>query len=124
MNIKRISSTLLIIIFAGLYNIASAQVKTKFKTLNYLYSISGSKTIAGIHNREPNASPARWTNAIDSVTGKFPGLWSGDFLFQQENIANRQLMVDEALRQWEKGAVVNIMWHACNPASTEPCGWK
>jgi mannan endo-1,4-beta-mannosidase len=51
-------------------------------------------------------------------------LWSGDFLFQQENIANRQLMVDEALRQWGKGAVVNIMWHACNPASTEPCQWN
>jgi len=97
--------------------------KTPFKTLNYLYSISGTKTVAGIHNREPNATPARWTGEIYKTTGKYPGLWSGDFLFQQENIANRQVMIAEALKQWQKGAIVNIMWHACNPANTQPCEW-
>jgi mannan endo-1,4-beta-mannosidase len=102
---------------------AVSQENQKFKTLKFLYSISGSKTVAGIHNREPNATPARWTNAIDSVTGKFPGLWSGDFLFQQDNIDNRQRMVDEAVTQWGKGAIVNIMWHSCNPVLAEPCGW-
>lgn len=101
----------------------SAAGKTRFKTLNYLYSISGLKTVAGIHNREPNAAPSRWTNKIDSVTGHFPGLWSGDFLFEADNINNRQLMVEEALRQWKKGALVNIMWHSCNPALSQPCGW-
>jgi len=50
-------------------------------------------------------------------------LSSGDFLFQEENIDNRQKMIDEAVEQWNKGAVVNIMWHACNPALQEPCGW-
>ena len=100
-----------------------SQEHQKFETLEFLYHISGSKTVAGIHNREPNATPARWTNAIDSVIGKFPGLWSGDFLFQQDNIDNRQCMVDEAVTQWRKGAIVNIMWHACNPALTQPCGW-
>ncbi|WCT14853.1 glycoside hydrolase family 26 protein [Mucilaginibacter jinjuensis] len=115
---------LLLIGLMGWVAAASAQKKTGFQTLDFLYSISGSKTIAGIHNREPNATPARWTNKVDSVTGKFPGLWSGDFLFQQDNINNRQLMVDEALRQWKKGAVINIMWHACDPAMLEPCGWN
>jgi mannan endo-1,4-beta-mannosidase len=121
---RRMVISLLIIAVSGCIIMTNGQKETKFQTLNYLYSISGSKTVAGIHNREPNASPARWTNAVDSVTGKFPGLWSGDFLFQQDNITNRQLMVDEALRQWNKGAIVNIMWHACNPAMPEPCGWK
>ena len=121
---KKVFSSLLIIVFAGSFFIAHAQKKTNFKTLDYLYSISGSKTVAGIHNREPNASPARWTNAVDSVTGKIPGFWSGDFLFQEDNIKNRHLLVDEALRQWERGAIINIMWHACNPAMPEPCGWK
>jgi len=91
--------------------------------LKFINSISGKKTIAGIHNREPNAEPARWTNEVFSTTGKYPGLWSGDFLFQAENIANRKMMIDEALRQWKKGSVVNIMWHACNPALEQPCGW-
>ncbi|WP_316851641.1 glycoside hydrolase family 26 protein [Pedobacter agri] len=96
---------------------------TKFKSLNYLYAISGKYTIAGIHNREPNAEPAKWTNQIKITTGKYPGLWSGDFLFQQENIANRQVMINEAAKQWSKGSVVNVMWHACNPALEQPCGW-
>jgi mannan endo-1,4-beta-mannosidase len=97
--------------------------ETPFKTLNYLYKISGKKTIAGIHNREPNSAPAKWTEEIKNTTGKYPGLWSGDFLFQQDNIDNRKIMIDEALKQWKKGSVVNIMWHACNPALSQPCGW-
>ena len=36
---------------------------------------------------------------------------------------NRQVMIKEAIDQWNNGAVVNIMWHACNPALDEPCGW-
>lgn len=94
-----------------------------FKVLDYLVKISGKKTLLGIHNREPNATPAVWTEKVHTVTGKYPGLWSGDFLFQADNINNRQTMIDEAARQWKKGAVVNIMWHACNPALAQPCGW-
>jgi mannan endo-1,4-beta-mannosidase len=97
---------------------------TGFKTLDYLYTISGSKTVSGIHNREPNNNPARWTNEIYNTTGKYPGLWSGDFLFQDANINDRQIMIDEALVQWKKGAIVNLMWHACNPALSEPCDWN
>lgn len=97
--------------------------RTDSKALNYLYKISGSKTISGIHNREPNATPARWTNEVYTTTGKYPGLWSGDFLFQEENINNRKTMIDEALKQWKKGSIINIMWHACNPALEQPCGW-
>ncbi len=96
---------------------------TGFKSLDYLYEISGRKTVAGIHNREPNATPARWTDEIFNTTGKYPGLWSGDFLFQQDNIDNRGTMIAEALKQWNQGAIVNIMWHACNPALSQPCGW-
>jgi mannan endo-1,4-beta-mannosidase len=97
--------------------------KQKFKSLEYLKSISGQKTLVGIHNREPNAKPAQWTEEIYKLTGKYPALWSGDFLFQAENIRDRGVMIDEAIRQWKKGAVINIMWHACNPALEQPCGW-
>lgn len=91
--------------------------------LKYLKVISGKQTLFGIHNREPNRKPAAWTNEVFKTTGKYPALWSGDFLFQADNIANRQNMIDEAVKQWEKGAIVNIMWHACNPALEQPCGW-
>jgi mannan endo-1,4-beta-mannosidase len=94
------------------------------RVLDYLYSISGSKTVAGQHNREPNAEPAKWTNQIHSTTGRYPGLWSGDFLFQADNISNRATMIAEAKRKWESGALVNIMWHACPPNQGEPCQWQ
>jgi mannan endo-1,4-beta-mannosidase len=91
--------------------------------LKVLHKFAGKQTLFGIHNREPNRKPAAWTEEVFKFTGKYPALWSGDFLFQQDNIANRQSMIDEAIRQSAKGALVNIMWHACNPALTQPCGW-
>jgi mannan endo-1,4-beta-mannosidase len=101
------------------------QVQNKtFKTLEYLKSISGKKTVAGQHNREPNADPDRWTNRIHTTTGKYPGLWSGDFLFQADNIAHRQTMIDEAIKQWNNGAMINIMLHTCPPVHGEPCQWN
>jgi len=93
------------------------------QVLNYLQSISGKKTIAGQHNKEPNAKPAMWTEYVKKTTGKYPALWSGDFLFQQENIDQRWTMIYEAKKQWENGAIINLMWHACPPDQGEPCGW-
>lgn len=95
----------------------------KSKVLKYLYSISGNKTLSGQHNKEPNAEPLKWTEFINQTTGKYPALWSGDFLFQQENMDARWTMIHEAKKQWEKGAVINLMWHACPPDEGEPCGW-
>jgi len=94
-----------------------------FQTLNYIKSISGKKTLSGQHNKEPNADPDKWTQFIKETTGKFPALWSGDFLFQQDNIDDRWKMVLEAKNQWDRGAVINLMWHACPPDQGEPCGW-
>lgn len=93
------------------------------QVLEYIYSISGEKTIAGQHNKEPNAKPAMWTEYIKETTGKYPALWSGDFLFQQVNIDHRWTMIHEAERQWNKGAIINLMWHGCPPDEGEPCGW-
>jgi mannan endo-1,4-beta-mannosidase len=93
------------------------------KVLDYLMRISGSQCVAGQHNREPNSEPAKWTNQVYNTTGKFPGLWSGDFLFEQDNIDNRWSMIYEAERQWNNGAIVQIMWHACPPNQSEPCNW-
>jgi mannan endo-1,4-beta-mannosidase len=93
------------------------------KVLPYLQRLAGTKTLAGQHNREPSAEPTKWTDYIHRTTGRYPALWSGDFLFQQENIDHRWTMVKEAERQYHRGAVVNIMWHACPPATGEPCQW-
>ncbi|MBD0778719.1 glycoside hydrolase [Maribacter sp. ANRC-HE7] len=103
--------------------ISSESFAQSSQVLSYLHSISGKTILAGQHNKEPNAKPAMWTDYIKETTGKYPALWSGDFLFQQENIDNRWKMIHEAKKQWDNGAVINIMWHACPPDQGEPCGW-
>ncbi|AUD06482.1 glycosyl hydrolase [Spirosoma pollinicola] len=112
---------LLLIMLTSGWTIVRAQ--TPFKTLNWLYQISGTRTLAGQHNREPNAQPARWTTQMQALTGHYPALWSGDFLFQADNIDHRATMIQEAKTQWKQGALINLMWHACNPALAQPCGW-
>jgi mannan endo-1,4-beta-mannosidase len=112
----------LVILSFCLYTPAKAQ--TAFKSLNYLYSISGKKTVSGIHNREPNAIPGLWTDSITVLTGRTPGLWSGDFLFQANNIKARWDMIRRAEKAWQQGSLVNIMWHTCSPVNEEPCQWN
>ena len=92
-----------------------------FKSLNYLYSISGKATVAGIQNRY-SETPDSFTQQAQQVSGRTPGLWGGDFLFDY-NEQYRWTMINEAKTQWESGALVNIMWHACNPALSDPCSW-
>ena len=101
----------------------AAKSTHSFQSLEFIKVISGKKTLAGQHNKEPNADPDKWTRFIKETTGKYPALWSGDFLFQQENIDMRWKMIHEAKKQWENGAVINLMWHGCPPDEGEPCGW-
>ncbi|MGI4742725.1 MAG: glycosyl hydrolase [Janthinobacterium lividum] len=94
--------------------------QTPLKSLNYLYAISGVKTIGGIHNKEPLNMPRAYTDQLQFVTGKTAGLWGGDFLFN--SYADRWTMIYEAEKQWQQGAFVTLTWHACNPAqNVSPC---
>jgi len=108
-----------------------------YKVLKNLKRISGSQTVAGQHNKEPLSEPVKYTEEISTIISespgekKYPGLWSSDFLFKPDDIANRQTMIDEAKRQWKEGAIINLMYHACPPTikPTEPykpvsCEWE
>jgi len=92
--------------------------------LEYLQSISGSQTVIGIHNREPNSQPSLQTDTVYGITGRYPALWSGDFLFSQSDVNNRWNMIYEAKRQWDNGAIVNIMLHVTNPKQGEVGSWE
>ena len=81
---------------------------TPWRMLDYLYEIKGQGTVAGVHNKY-SRTPTSFTDQAEAVAGRTPGLWSGDFLFDQENIENRWTMINEAKRQWDEGALVNIM---------------
>ena len=102
---------------------ASAFSQTS-QVLNFLKSISGHETVAGEHNAEPNSDPTKSTDSIYAITGKYPALWSGDFLYEADNIADRWTMIHEAKKEWDKGALVHLMFHACPPTCGEPCSWR
>lgn len=101
----------------------TAPVKTpKERVLDFLTSISGKQTLAGIHNRH-NAQPSQFTAQMHDITGKYPAFWSADFLFESEDIAHRADIVAQAKTEWSHGAVVQLMFHACPPDIGEPCDW-
>lgn len=97
--------------------------KNTYNELDYIKQISGSKTIIGIQNREPNSNPALQTNTIYGITGKYPGLWGGDFLFSSDDVNNRWNMIYECKNQWDRGSVVNLMLHVVPPTQLEPGSW-
>lgn len=102
----------------------AAASEAPHKTLNLLYAIQGTHTLGGMHNKEPSADPLHYSSQLNSITGNWPGLHSGDFLFAAVDINNRQTMINEIIAQWNAGAVVNLMWHACSPVGTSPCQWS
>ncbi|AXK33571.1 glycosyl hydrolase [Streptomyces armeniacus] len=91
--------------------------------VDYLTSISGGSTVTGQHNREPNSEPSKWTSAVHDITGVYPGLWGGDFLFASDDVANRQTMIDQAETEWQNGSLATLTWHVCPPTRGSSCGW-
>ncbi|ROP40021.1 mannan endo-1,4-beta-mannosidase [Saccharothrix texasensis] len=91
--------------------------------VDYLKRITGSRTVTGMHNKEPNSDPARHTAKVHAITGAYPGLWGGDFLFAQDDVTHRQTMVDQALTEWRNGSLVTLTWHVCPPTRPTACGW-
>ena len=97
---------------------------TALSVLNYLKQISGRQTVAGIHNREPNSRPSMQTDRVARLTGRYPGLWSGDFLFSADDVSNRAKMIRECKKQWDEGSIVQLMAHVAPPNQPEVCGWR
>jgi mannan endo-1,4-beta-mannosidase len=95
--------------------------------LNFLYSISGKKTLAGIHNYLGKMSES--TDKAFEITGKYPALWGGDFGFADsthdiDNIKYRPLLIDEIKKQYSRGAIIILTYHQANPAIGEPCHFE
>lgn len=94
--------------------------------LAYFGSITGKATIAGQHNF-PNVG-ARWTDMAYDLTGKYPGLFGGDFGFSggedKDSVLSRPAMIEEAKRQYKNGAVVTLTWHEVRPTDDEPVTFK
>jgi len=92
------------------------------KLLQYIYSLSGEKTLSGQHN-----APLRGTSRLSVVhrhTKKYPAVVGHDFGFSYpgywDGINYRQQIVDDAIRRHNEGFINTIMWHAVVPTHDEP----
>ena len=109
--------------------------QTPFESLNFIYSIQGEFILSGQHNdqkrleyscglnRTGPTDATYWTDELYDVVGKYPALYGGDFGFSRTD-QERWDVTYESERQWNAGAVVNIMWHSCPPTSGATCQWE
>jgi mannan endo-1,4-beta-mannosidase len=85
-------------------------------------AVSGKGILTGTHNF-PNHRNLD-TEAIHATTGKYPAIWGSDFGFldgeDKDAITHRNLMVEEAKRQYAAGSIIYLCWHMLRPTEDEP----
>ncbi len=95
------------------------------RLLEFLYSLSGKRTLSGQHNYP--GSHSGYSNRAQEITVRRPALWGQDFGFTvqgKDSILHRASNLQEALRQHREGSIITLMWHAVRPLDDEPHGWK
>jgi mannobiose 2-epimerase len=89
--------------------------------LEYLYSISGRKIVAGHHNYV--GRPDFFVHRVRELTGKTPAIWGCDFIhYYSPGVGER--IVQEAAKKHGEGYIITLMWHAGRPQDDPPFGWK
>jgi mannan endo-1,4-beta-mannosidase len=90
--------------------------------LAYIQSLSGRHILTGQHNYP--ASGDRNTRFAADYIGRTPVVWSQDFGFardgDKDSYLARPAIVQEAIRQHRKGAIITLCWHAVPPTADEP----
>ncbi|WP_433887548.1 glycosyl hydrolase [Streptomyces sp. CA-111067] len=87
---------------------------TKADEIAYLKSLTGNHVLSG-QQGGANSNPSQWINKVHDITGEYPGIWNGDFGFSQNDIDNRQTVINEAKSEWANGSLPGLMMHACRP---------
>lgn len=94
--------------------------------LNFIYSISGKNILAGQHVNPLYGSLQ--LPAVQKQTLHYPALFGQDFGFSEpgtwDGINYRQQIVDEAIRRYNEGFIITIMWHAVRPIEDEPVDFR
>lgn len=92
------------------------------RLLDYLTALPPGSILTGQHNFP--ATISRYYDRVYELTGKYPAVWGQDFGFaaagDKDSIQAREQIIDEAIRQHERGAIITLMWHAVRPTDDEP----
>jgi mannan endo-1,4-beta-mannosidase len=90
--------------------------------LKKICDVSGKGILTGQHNfpNERNLD----TEAIHGATGMYPAIWGSDFGFtnneDKDAITHRNLMIEEAKKQYAAGSIIYLCWHMLRPTEDEP----
>ena len=94
--------------------------------LKYIHGISGKYTLTGQHNF-PNTHDASTRQAAEAW-GKTPAIFGQDFGFakpgDKDAVAARPEIIAEVKRQYEKGSIITLCWHAVPPTADEPVTFR
>ena len=94
--------------------------------LDYLYAISGSRTLVGQHNQ-----PQFLDILSIDVAGRSrdqAAVYGQDFGYSPrgtlDDITLRQENINRIIREHELGSIITLMWHAVRPIDEEPGTWR
>jgi mannan endo-1,4-beta-mannosidase len=110
----------LVLGFMGVPQAASAASRTDL--LTYFQTISGKSTLSGQQDG-PSSAPNTWQQKVHDITGVYPGVWGGDFAFEQTDINARPAVIAQAKAVWAAGSIPALVWHACPPTVGPACHW-
>ena len=95
------------------------------KVLGFLAGITGKQTAIGIEDKDStNPHADSDTMAKMANDGQNPSFWSADWGFGSGTVAARPTIVQEGIRQWGLGAIVQFIYHACPLTMDENCQWS
>ena len=90
--------------------------------LKKLCAITGHGVLSGHHNFPNHRSMD--SDAVFAASGVYPAIWGSDFGFldgeDKDSIVHRDLMIQEAKRQYAAGSIVYLCWHMLRPTEDEP----
>jgi len=93
---------------------ASVGVK---RTLDFIYSIKGKYILSGQQNY--NSDLNIFSDSAKAISGKFPAVWGSDFINWGDKDLGPQI-VNEAIKKWNEGYLVTLMWHEGKPTDEPP----
>ncbi len=90
--------------------------------LREIDTISGHGILSGQHNF-PN-TVSRYSDRVLELTGSYPAVFGQDFGFSsgedKDSTLGRPSMIAEVIRQYHRGAIIALTWHAVRPTEDEP----
>lgn len=89
--------------------------------LAFLYQQRGKGLLTGQHSY-PLYSDV-FTERVENLTGEHPAVYGQDFGYSKmgslDGINFRQRVVDNAIKWYQKGAIITLMWHSVPPTQDE-----